>query len=48
MFLTSSAREIVPITSANGSAIGDGRPGPITLMLLNAYRSAVEQLILED
>jgi branched-chain amino acid aminotransferase len=48
MFLTSSTREIVPITGANGSSIGSGKPGPITLMLLKAYRSAVEQLILED
>ena len=48
MFLTSSTREIVPVTRASGSAVGDGRPGPVTLMLLKAYRSAVEQLILED
>ena len=48
MFLTSSTREIVPITRANGSVIGNGKPGPVTLILLNAYRAAVKQLILED
>jgi branched-chain amino acid aminotransferase len=48
MFLTSSTREIVPITRANGWAIGNGKPGPVTLMLLDAYRAAIEQLILED
>jgi branched-chain amino acid aminotransferase len=48
MFLTSSTREIVPITRASGSAIGNGKPGPVTLMLLNDYRAAVKELILED
>src|SRR5207244_3188101 len=48
MFLTSTTREVVPVTRANGFAIGDGKPGPITLMLLQAYRSAVKQLISED
>jgi branched-chain amino acid aminotransferase len=48
MFLTSSTREVVPITRANGSTVGNGKPGPVTLMLLKAYRSALDQLILED
>jgi branched-chain amino acid aminotransferase len=48
MFLTSSTREIVPITRANGSPIGNGKPGSVTLTLLDAYRAAVKQLILED
>jgi len=48
MFLTSSTREVVPITRANGSTVGNGKPGPVALMLLKAYRSAIEQLILED
>ena len=48
MFLTSSTREVVPITRVDSSAIGAGTPGPVTLMLLEAYRSALDQLILED
>jgi branched-chain amino acid aminotransferase len=48
MFLTSSTREVVPITRANGSTIGVGKPGPVTLMLLKAYQSALAQLTLED
>jgi branched-subunit amino acid aminotransferase/4-amino-4-deoxychorismate lyase len=48
MFLTSSTREIVPITRANGSTIGSGKPGAVTLMLLKAYREALDQLIMED
>jgi branched-chain amino acid aminotransferase len=48
MFLTSSTREIVPIARVNASSVGNGKPGPVTLRLLNAYRSAVGQLLLED
>ena len=48
MFLTSSTREVVPIARVNRSAVGDGKPGPVTLQLLKAYRAAVGQLLLED
>jgi len=48
MFLTSSTRQVVPIARIDGTTIGDGKPGPITLMLLKAYRSAVKRLIAED
>ena len=48
MFLTSSTREVVPIAKVDGSPIGDGKPGRITLQLLTAYRAAVAQLLLED
>jgi len=48
MFLTSTTREVVPIARVDGTAIASGKPGPVTLMLLKAYRSAVERLITED
>jgi branched-chain amino acid aminotransferase len=48
MFLTSSTREIVPISSVDGKRIGNGQPGPVTLMLLRAYRTAIERLMQED
>jgi branched-chain amino acid aminotransferase len=48
MFLTSSTREIVPVARVDGKAVGDGKPGPVTLMLLRAYRSAVDRLAAED
>jgi branched-chain amino acid aminotransferase len=48
MFLTSSTREIVPIISVDSKTIGSGRPGPVTMMLLGAYRSAIRQLVAED
>lgn len=39
IFITSSLRELVPVTRISGRQVGDGRPGPITLGLLAAYRA---------
>lgn len=38
-FLTNSLREIVPLVNVDGRPVGDGRPGPLTLALLDAYRA---------
>jgi branched-chain amino acid aminotransferase len=38
VFLTSTSKEIVPIVRVDDRVIGSGRPGPITLRLLDAYR----------
>jgi branched-chain amino acid aminotransferase len=38
VFLTSTTRELAPVRSVEGSAIGPGRPGPTTLGLLAAFR----------
>jgi branched-chain amino acid aminotransferase len=38
-FITSSIREIVPVTRADGIVIGEGRAGEITGRLLRAYRA---------
>jgi branched-chain amino acid aminotransferase len=48
MFLTSSTREVVPISRVDGKRVGAGAPGPVTLMLLRGYRSAIERLAAED
>jgi branched-chain amino acid aminotransferase len=48
MFLTSSTREVVPIVRVDGNAVADGRPGPVTIRLLEAYRSEVQRLLAED
>jgi len=48
MFLTSSTREVVPIARVDGRPIGNGRPGPITKMLLREYRAAIARLAEED
>jgi branched-chain amino acid aminotransferase len=38
VFLTSSTRELAPVRTLDGRAIGGGKPGPITLRLLAAFR----------
>lgn len=40
IFFCSSIRELVPVVSLDGSKIGDGKPGPMTLRLLAAFREA--------
>ncbi len=41
-FLTSSIAEILPLCEIDGVAIGDGRPGPQTLSLSQAYRQSID------
>jgi branched-chain amino acid aminotransferase len=48
MFFTSSTREVVPIARIDGKSVGDGKPGPVTLKLLSAYRAAIGRLAAED
>jgi branched-chain amino acid aminotransferase len=48
LFLTSSTREVVPIVKVAGRQIGDGRPGPVTRQLLDAYRRELDVLLQED
>ena len=38
-FLTSTTREVVPIVAVNERAIGNGKPGVVTLKLLKAFRN---------
>jgi branched-chain amino acid aminotransferase len=40
-FLTSSTREVQPLVSVDGVPIGDGKPGPVTQKLADAYVAAV-------
>ena len=42
-FLTSSIREVMPVVSAEGRTIGNGRPGPVTKRLHAGYLRAVSQ-----
>ena len=46
-FLTSTTRELVPITSVDGRAIGNGLPGPVTQALLHAFRAKARALTLQ-
>lgn len=38
-FLTSTTRETVPIRAVDGTPIGEGRPGPLTRRILEAFRA---------
>jgi branched-chain amino acid aminotransferase len=37
VFVTSTAGGIMPVTKLDGAAVGDGRPGPVTSRLREAY-----------
>ena len=37
VFVTSTAGGVMPVTTVDGSAVGDGSPGPVTLRLREAY-----------
>jgi len=43
LFVTSSLRELVPVVSVDGKAVGPGNPGPITRDLLRSYRALAER-----
>ncbi len=42
VFLTSTAGGIMPVTRIDGSPVGDGTPGPVTLSLRDRYWSKKE------
>ena len=42
-FLTGTAAEIVPVVTIDRRAIGDGKPGPVTLDLLKRFRQLVKK-----
>jgi len=48
MFLTSSTREVIPVVRVDGAPVALGKPGPVTLKLLDAYRAALPRLMAED
>lgn len=41
-FITSTTRELSPVTRIDGRPVGSGKPGPITMQLLNAYRKRAQ------
>jgi len=44
MFITSTTREISPVTRLDDRVIGSGTPGPITMKLLEGYRRKAQEL----
>lgn len=47
MFLSSTLRDIVPITAVDGRPVGDGQPGKLTLRLSDAFKAFCERLTRE-
>jgi len=41
VFLTSTLKEVLPVASIDGRAVGSGRPGPVSLRLRAAFREYV-------
>jgi D-alanine transaminase len=44
VFVTGTTTEVLPVTTVDGRPIGDGRPGPLTLRLRDAYVRRVDEL----
>ncbi len=44
MFITSTTREILPVTRVEDRTVGSGAPGPVTLTLTAAFRRQAELL----
>ena len=45
LFLTGTTSEVLPVVRVDGKPIGDGKPGPISRRLQEAYRAAVEAFL---
>jgi len=48
IFLTGTAAEVIPVTRIDQRTIGDGRPGPVTNRLMEAFRALVRDNAPED
>jgi D-alanine transaminase len=42
-FLTSTTSYVMPVVAIDGAAVGDGRPGSVTRLLLEAYRRRIDE-----
>jgi D-alanine transaminase len=45
LFLTGTTTEVLPVATVDGQPVGDGRPGPVTRRLQEAYRRAVSAFL---
>lgn len=43
-FLTGTAAEVIPVVKVDSRVIGDGKPGPVTLKLLAAFRELTSRV----
>jgi len=44
LWLTSSTREVLPVTRLDGQPVGEGQPGPLWQVVYNAYQAFKRQL----
>jgi branched-chain amino acid aminotransferase len=44
MFITSTTREVLPVTRLDGRPVGTGKPGPVTLQLATEFRRYIKEL----
>jgi len=44
MFITSTTREVVPVIRVGSHQIGSGRPGPVTMRLLEQFRKRAHEI----
>ena len=44
MFITSTTREVLPVTAVDGRPVGSGAPGPVTRALADGFRARAEAL----
>lgn len=45
LFLTGTTAEVLPVVTVDGATVGDGRPGPVTRRLQEAYAEAVRSFL---
>jgi D-alanine transaminase len=45
LFLTGTTSEVLPVVKVDGRPVADGRPGPVTRRLQEAYRQAVREFL---
>ncbi len=45
VFITSTTRELSPVVRIDDRTVGSGRPGPVTVKLLEAYRRRAKELV---
>jgi D-alanine transaminase len=48
LFLGGTSMEICPVVAVDAMAVGDGKPGPITRRLQQAYREVLQRFLAED
>ena len=45
LFVSGTTSEILPVVAVDGRPVGDGKPGPVTRRLQEAYRRAVQEFV---